>query len=247
MKSCFSVGALLLLPWCGGCQIPASNTAINDLTSRVNELTEKAATKVELAALEKKNATVDYQLIGDVGQLGTKLREFQARFDQDIPPRMDRINAELKDTNQRFTTFENSTAVANRSFDSRLRNLEGDGQTNIQRRREQETGFFPETPPNLPPSESLPDPSAPTPTRSWGLVRIENKMTTWQYIEVNGNSHGIAPQSSIEIIVPAGPLTTRLINYEPTKTWWVGAPDYFQSVVISPKPVDESLVYYQQR
>ena len=105
-----------------------------------------------------------------------------------------------------------------------------------------------ETPPSLPsPSPSptpVPSPAPQPDSPSWGVVKIENNMTTWQEIEVNGFPYGVAPLRTVQVIVPAGSVTTRLVGFEGTKSWWIGAPDYVRRLIIAPKSTFDSLVQY---
>jgi hypothetical protein len=48
----------------------------------------------------------------------------------------------------------------------------------------------------------------------------------------------------VNVFVPTGTATTRLIGFEATKTWWIGTPDYVQRVIIAPKPALDSVVRY---
>ena len=79
---------------------------------------------------------------------------------------------------------------------------------------------------------------------AWNTVRIDNRMLTSQYIEVNGGGHWIAPQSILDVEVPAGWATTRLVGYEAAKSWWLGTPNYIQRVIIDHQPLYDSFVRY---
>jgi hypothetical protein len=65
-----------------------------------------------------------------------------------------------------------------------------------------------------------------------GTVRIDNRMSSSQYIEVNGVGRWVAPRGVLEVAAPAGWATTRLPGYEGIKYWSLAAPDYFRQVII---------------
>lgn len=79
----------------------------------------------------------------------------------------------------------------------------------------------------------------------WGTVRIDNRMLSWQKLEVNGTSHWVGPLSTLDVNVPVGSATTRLAGYEAAKIWSIEGPDYFQRVIIYDRqPLNTSLVRY---
>lgn len=150
--------------------------------------------------------------------------------------------AEAVATKQELATAENSSAAACRELGSHIGQVETrvnqiDTRMNLLatkiEQQQNPTATF-----KLPASASPPPALQPSHS-SLGTVQIENRMATWQYLEINGDATGIAPLSRVNIYVPADTATTRLVGYETTKTWWVGAPDYFQKVIISPKPDDQ--------
>ena len=155
-----------------------------------------------------------------------------AKVERDIPAQLERLAGDLSDQRQRSTRIE-SALVDN--YESRLRSLE-DGSHHPTYER---TSLKREVPPSSP----SPPPAQPD-SQKWGVVRIENNMTTWQQIEVNGFPYGVAPLRTVDVVVPTGAATTRLVGYEATKTWWVGSPDYAQCVVIHPKPAFDTIVSY---
>jgi len=69
----------------------------------------------------------------------------------------------------------------------------------------------------------------------YGTLRVENNMTTGQWLRVNGVSQWVGPLSAVDIFVPIGTATTELVGYEAAKTWWVGPPNYVQRIVINPR------------
>jgi len=71
--------------------------------------------------------------------------------------------------------------------------------------------------------------------RKQGTLRIQNDMTTAQYLRVNGVEYRIPPSASIAVEVPVGTVTTELAGYEPPKNWSVTPPNYFQQVNIKPQ------------
>jgi hypothetical protein len=215
--------------------MPAGNSAaLDELASRLKKATDEMATKRDLAATDDAFARVHNELSGRVAQLDARFGQLTTKVDQDIPGRLDKIESGLKDTNKRLADAENSTVIRNSFVDWRLGNLEErDHQSTYK------VGYSPTEAPSLP-SPPQPQPASP----SWGVVKIENNMATWQYMEVNGVKTGIEPGTNQSIRVPSGWVTTRLVGYEGPKTWWVGGPDYFQRVLITPKPAFDSVVRY---
>jgi uncharacterized coiled-coil protein SlyX len=87
-------------------------------------------------------------------------------------------------------------------------------------------------------------PAAPQPVQpTWGTVRIDNRMLTSQYIEINGFGRWVSPLSYVDVTVPAGWATVRLVEYEVAKNWWVGAPSYFQTVIIDRQPSYATVIW----
>lgn len=77
-----------------------------------------------------------------------------------------------------------------------------------------------------------------------GTIRIDNRMATSQYLEVNGVGRWIGPLNSLDVVVPAGVATTRLPGYEPAKSWRLDAGNgYLQSVIIEPQPIYTPIIY----
>lgn len=224
--------ALLVLPGIAGCQMPPSNSAaVNDVSDRLREM----ATKGELAATVDTLTKAHNDWCLRLSQMDTRVGQLGTRVDQEISARLDKLETGLKDTNQRLAAGENSAAIGNNVVDWRLRTLEEHGHQPTY----QAAGYTPPEAPSLPP----PPPAQPD-SANWGVVKIENNMTTWQQVEVNGFPYGVAPLRTVSVIVPAGRATTRLVGFEGTKSWWVGSPDYAQRVVIAPKPAYDSVVRY---
>jgi len=71
-------------------------------------------------------------------------------------------------------------------------------------------------------------------TRTTGELRIRNDMSSGQSLLVNGVNTVYVPAYSRMIVpVPSGTATTELAG-EATKSWMIGAPNYFQEVIIAP-------------
>ena len=71
-------------------------------------------------------------------------------------------------------------------------------------------------------------------SRSTGELRIRNEMSTGQSLLINGiDSYFVAAHSERTVSVPSGTATTELAG-EGTKSWMIGAPNYFQEIVIAP-------------
>ncbi len=71
-------------------------------------------------------------------------------------------------------------------------------------------------------------------TRSTGELRIRNDMSAGQSLVINGvDTYYVAPHSSRTVTVPSGTATTELAG-EGTKSWMIGAPNYFQDIIIAP-------------
>jgi hypothetical protein len=215
--------SLLLIAEIVGCQMPPNNSAtLDEAASRLKRFTDEMATKQELAAAQAANVAVYQQLTGRVDQL-------TAKVDRDIPARLDMLHGDLSDQRQRWTTID---AALVDDIGPRLRAVESS------RRQYTDDKTIAD------PASQPPAPSPPRDAPSLGIVRIENRMTSWQHMEVNGFPYYVAPLRTVDVLVPTGKATTRLVDFEGTKTWWIDAPGYVQRVLISPRPTLNSLVRY---
>jgi len=71
-------------------------------------------------------------------------------------------------------------------------------------------------------------------TRNSGELRIHNEMGTGQSLLINGvDTYYVSPHSSRTVAVASGTATTELAG-EGIKSWMIGAPNYFQDIVIAP-------------
>jgi hypothetical protein len=71
-------------------------------------------------------------------------------------------------------------------------------------------------------------------TRNSGELRVRNDMSTAQSLVINGvDTVYVAPRSERTITVPSGTATTELAG-EGIKSWMIGAPNYFQEIIIAP-------------
>lgn len=70
----------------------------------------------------------------------------------------------------------------------------------------------------------------------WGVVRVENNMSTDQTLHVNGEPWSVPAMQRRDVSVPVGTVTTQLVGYESPKTWVVGSPTFMQRVSINPIP-----------
>ena len=76
-------------------------------------------------------------------------------------------------------------------------------------------------------------------TRSTGELRIRNDMDSGQSLVINGlDRYYVAPRSARVVIVPSGTATTELAG-EGVKSWMIGAPNYYQDIVIAPAVLSE--------
>jgi hypothetical protein len=70
--------------------------------------------------------------------------------------------------------------------------------------------------------------------RSTGELKIRNEMGVGQSVVVNGTTTVYVPANSTQsVTVPAGTATTQLAG-EGAKSWMIGAPSYFQEIIIAP-------------
>ena len=71
-------------------------------------------------------------------------------------------------------------------------------------------------------------------TRTTGELRIHNDMASGQSLVINGVDTIYIPAKSTRVVsVASGTATTELAG-EGTKSWMIGAPNYFQDVIIAP-------------
>jgi hypothetical protein len=71
--------------------------------------------------------------------------------------------------------------------------------------------------------------------RRQGTVRVANRMNVGYDLLVNRARYYIPANSTKEVSVPVGSVTTELVGYESPKNWTVAAPDYVQDVIIGPR------------
>ncbi len=70
--------------------------------------------------------------------------------------------------------------------------------------------------------------------RNLGTLQIRNDMGTAQSLVINGvDSVYVPAHSQRTVTVPSGTATTELAG-EAAKSWMIGAPSYFQEVIIAP-------------
>jgi len=289
----------LLLPGFVGCQPPANNSAIEDLTKSVKKLSDEMVTRHDLdeaakgwatkkdvidfgarvAAVEnglRDNVAATYEHGVFAGQLAKKVNE-------EIPQQLAKLNDNLEKANVRLAKAESSAALAanlekrldkveqdlqvnvatTHEHGTRLHKIEGDVEENVNATQQQRaelgrivkkdglgnsiiaigelTKQSSEFKEDL--RKAVREVTQPPPP-PWGTVRIDNRMLSWQYLDVNGIGHWVGPLSYLDVNVPAGWATIRLVQYEPAKNWWVGAPNYFQTVIIDRQPIYNPVVSY---
>jgi hypothetical protein len=67
-----------------------------------------------------------------------------------------------------------------------------------------------------------------------GTLSVRNDMSTAQDVLINGGAlHRVEPHSVLVVPVPVGSITTQ-IRGEGALTWFVGAPNYAQEIIIAP-------------
>lgn len=70
--------------------------------------------------------------------------------------------------------------------------------------------------------------------RSTGQLKITNRMNVGQSVVVNGTTTVFVPANDAQTVtVPAGTATTQLAG-EGVKSWMIGAPSYYQEIIIAP-------------
>ena len=159
------------------------------------------------------------------------------KFDQESL-QLAQLKGNLQAANVRLAKVESSAALA-ANYDKRLTKVEDDLEKNVastgQTRTElgriakkdsagnsivsiwEQTKQSSEFKEDLRKAVSEVTPSEPP--KLWGTFRIENLMPSRQYLEVNGIGYWVEPRNSIDVIVPTGSVTTRLVEYEAAKTW----------------------------
>jgi hypothetical protein len=93
-------------------------------------------------------------------------------------------------------------------------------------------------PPRVPPAPGASPAAQPPVKQLWGTLRIDNRTSDWQDLEVNGEIRQVKPRSILPVpvaVMASGSVTTRLVHFdEGVKTWTLNAPDYSQTVIIEP-------------
>jgi hypothetical protein len=74
----------------------------------------------------------------------------------------------------------------------------------------------------------MPQPQSPDP---WGTLQIDNRTPNPQRVQVNGIDFLVDPLSRHDVNVPAGPVTTRLVEFEGAQSWVV-APNHVKILKI---------------
>jgi hypothetical protein len=223
--------ALLVLAGTVGCQMPANNAQNDDLKKAIDKLADNEqqfgrifVTRTEHEQLRAENAKSFDALRSEFGRLDATERDHAKR----IAGLSDEVNE------QRNLWMETERKLVD--LDSHVRAHEGDRANPTYAIETAKRELHPNVPPSSPRQPDVP----PT----WGIVRIENQMADWMHMEVNGFPYGVAPRRTLDVMVPVGEATTRLVGFEEAKTWRVGAPDYVQRVLITPQPAFDSVVRY---
>jgi len=77
-------------------------------------------------------------------------------------------------------------------------------------------------------------PTAPVNPPTTGELQIRNQMRTVQQVVVNGTDlYTVAPGSTRAVKVGVGSITTQIRGEKPL-TWFIGAPNYTQEIIIAP-------------
>ncbi len=241
--------ALLLLPGLVGCQPVASNSAIEELNKSVKKLSDEMrdlneaskgwANKKDVDSALAASSAAHNEQSDSLGQLAQKAHqqteqspklEAVAKKDDQQAKRLAKLEADVKynlevTNDQRIVLGQIAKSVCpNKSILAIYEQTEND-----QFRKDFRKASDKVTPPGPP---------------SRGTLRYENRMGTWQNLEVNGVSYWVGPWSSLNVTVPAGWVTTRLPGYEGARKWWVGEPDYFKSFTIDPRPIPRPIYSY---
>jgi hypothetical protein len=258
--------ALLLLPGLFGCRSEVSNSAIedkklDDLTKSVNKLSDEMVTRHDLDEASKgwaKKNDVDRALAAFYGQ-SVSFGELAQKVDQQNE-QLAKLKTELGAANARLAKAASSAALA-ASFEARLRKAEDKLEANVQvtAGQQKDIGAIVERDgagnaivsigqvrknPQFTAAVDEEVTKALSKQPPFGMVRIDNRNTEGRYIEVNGGSYWVPPGRYIDVDVRVGWVTTRLTGYERAKTWRLGKPDYFETLIINPQPIDSSAVWY---
>jgi hypothetical protein len=76
-----------------------------------------------------------------------------------------------------------------------------------------------------------------------GTLVVENRMdSNYRLLLNNETSIDIGPHETKRIPVGVGTITTELVGFESVKSWSIGPPNYEQSIVIGPKPVQPVVI-----
>jgi hypothetical protein len=249
---CWLVLTLLALPGFVGCQPPADYSAMKD---KIDELSKN----VKALSDETREAAKGWATQKDLDAVRDRVvANERASFEQ-----AEKLRVALEAANERLARAGASTAQI-ASLKERLDKAESDLKFNLEAVNEQrsilgeiatqdhegrwipaignaaDNGQFREEF-----RDAVRD-ALPSVLPQLGRVRIENRMPNLQHIEVNGMDHWVGPGSTLDVIVPAGSATTRLVDYEGQKKWRLDAGNnYSQTVIIDRQPSYNAVVWYR--
>ena len=242
LVGCMLVLTLLLLPGFLGCQTPADYSAMNgkidDLSKNVrnssDEMDEAAkgrVTQKDVDAVREKVAAGERELVQVKAELAAagkeqssaSLNERLAKLEKDLQA-MNEAIIEQRSIVGQVATQDNAggwiPAIGKVAKDPRFTAAVDEVVGKAIDKRTLQA---------LPP---------------WATVRIDNRMSSWQKLEVNDIAYWIPPQGIRDFTVPAGWATTWLVEHEAAKKWWPVAADHFQRVIIDRDPLYNSVVRY---
>ncbi len=231
----------------------------------LDEAAKGWAAKQDVIDLGARVATVEKGVLVNLGAINEQKdisRQLAKRVNQEIPDQLASLKADLVAANERLARMETSAAQV-ASLRQKLDRVEKDVEAThevtgehgviigqlakkdnrgnwipaIYEPTKESTQFKEEF------GKAVNEVISPRP-QTCATLRIDNQTADSQYLEVNGVGYWVGPRSIRDFDVPAGWATTRLVPFEAAKSWWISSPNYFRTVIVSPTPVYNSVVWY---
>jgi hypothetical protein len=235
----FLVVAIMLLVLAGtpGCQTSPGSSEIerlskglDQLTAKVDKLSEQLVTKKDLDDSGKKCATKE-ELEGVRSGLGMAKADLATHMEAVAQLHFEQEQL-AENVRRRFPAVEQELAKVKKDSGEHIQAVRESNETELASLGKRTAGIETRV---LGIEGRLAIPSPQSPPRKLGILRIENIMSRGEYLLVNGAQYWISPSAPRDVDVPVGEVKTELPGYESPRYHWVGPPTYLQRIVIAPK------------
>jgi hypothetical protein len=228
---------LLVLAATPGCQTPPGSSEIerlskglDQLTAKVDKLSEQLVTKKDLDDSGKKCATKE-ELEGVRSGLGMAKADLATHMEAVAQLHFEQEQL-AENVRRKFPAVEQELAKEKKDSGEHIKAVRESNETELASLSKRTAGIETRV---LGIEGRLAIPSSQPPPRQSGILRIENAMSKGQHILVNDAQYWISPSSPRDVDVPLGEVKTELPGYESPRYHWVGPPNYLQRIIIAPK------------